>query len=53
MRVVFLGVLALALGTARLPAETRSSTNALRIRIVAANLTSGTDQSYSPDNGNH
>lgn len=50
---MFLGVLALALGTGRMRAETRSSTNALRIRIVAANLTSGSDQSYSPDNGNH
>ena len=25
----------------------------VRVRIVAANLTSGTRQSYSPDNGNH
>jgi hypothetical protein len=29
------------------------STNDVRIRIVAANLTSGRDQSYSSDNGNH
>lgn len=33
----------------------RAQTNhpPLRIRVVAANLTSSPDQSYSPDNGNH
>jgi hypothetical protein len=36
-----------------LPAFAQTSTNTLRVRIVAANLTSSTDQSYSPSNGNH
>jgi endonuclease/exonuclease/phosphatase (EEP) superfamily protein YafD len=37
--------------TAQLAAQ--STTNDVRIRIAAANLTSSPDQSYSPDNGNH
>lgn len=31
----------------------RAAAEAFTIRVVAANLTSGTQQSYSPDNGNH
>ena len=46
-----IGMLALLWMTMSLGAA--SATNDVRIRVVAANLTSGRDQSYSPDNGNH
>jgi hypothetical protein len=36
-----------------LPGLAQTSTNTLRVRVVAANLTSSNDQSYSPSNGNH
>lgn len=47
-----LGLVALAAVLFQHPLAAQA-TNAVRVRVVAANLTSSPDQSYSPDNGNH